>query len=81
MIFKICLPAGGKHVFSVNALQWVVKEKFSVLNLGPGGLVEKGTLESGIEERCLEGTEDQIWSLLSLAAPPVLDSWLSHTLD
>ena len=31
--------------------------------------------------RPLEGTEDQIWSLLSLAAPPVLDSWLSHTLD
>merc|ERR1711911_384352 len=31
--------------------------------------------------RSLEGTEDQIWSLLSLAAPPVLDSWLSHTLD
>ena len=30
----------------------MVKEKFSVLNLGPGGLVEKGTLDSGIKERC-----------------------------
>ena len=31
--------------------------------------------------RSLEGPVDQIWSLLPLAAPFVLESWLPHTFD
>ena len=60
--------------FGTTQLKEMVKNRLKRARLGP-------KCPFWWPRRSLEGTEDQIWSLLSLAAPPVLDSWLSHTLD
>ena len=60
--------------FGTTQLKEMVKNRLKRARLGP-------KCPFWWPWRSLEGTEDQIWSLLSLAAPPVLDSLLSHTLD